>query len=206
MFAEYLDQRPMDTLLAERPSLSFPRAGDRAFWERLPDDLLQSLRVLIDSYAARPYPMRTASGFLAFVRSGSRKADENPYFLRRRKLCAAALACCLSPEEPLDSVVDGIWCICEETSWVISAHNVNPIPGAPRAQDYPLPDPARPYIDLFSAQTAMILSLTRHLLKDRLDQVSLLLCQRISREIERRGVLPFLPTEDFWGGGFPPPR
>ena len=87
MFAESLDQHPMDTLLAESPSLSFPRAGDRAFWERLPDDLTQSLRVLIDSYAARPYPMRTASGFLSFVRSGSRKADEDPYFLRRRKLC-----------------------------------------------------------------------------------------------------------------------
>ena len=55
---------------------------------------------------------------------------------------AAALACCLREDtRDLDGVTDGLWCICEESSWVISAHNVNPVPGAPAAREVPLPDP-----------------------------------------------------------------
>ena len=201
MFAEYLRRHPLASLLARSPDLRIPTAADRERWERISPGHSRELRELIGQYAGLPYPPRTATGFLAFVGSGSRKADEEPYFLRRRKLCAAALACCLSEEEAPDGVIDGLWCVCEETSWVISAHNVNPIPGAPAASDYPLPDPDRPYVDLFSAQTAMILSLVRHLLRDRLDRVSPMLCERIEREISRRVLRPFMETDDFWWMG-----
>ena len=201
MFAEFLNAHPMETLLAGAPDPGIPSAADREAWEQLPESLREELRALVRAYAGRPYPMRTASGFLAFVRSGSRTADEAPYFQRRRKLCAAVLGCCLDPDAPLDDVIDGVWCVCEETSWVISAHNVNPVPGAPKAAEYPLPDPERPYIDLFSAQTAMILSLTARLLGGRLDQVSPLLCRRIRREISARVLRPFMETDDFWWMG-----
>lgn len=202
MFAEFLNRHPMDGLLAERPQWGVPAAADRAAWDSLSPALRREAEALIDSYRELPYPPRSATGFLAFVRSGSRKADEDPYFLRRRKLCAAVLACCLFPDAPLDDVIDGLWCICEETSWVISAHNVNPIPGAPGAADYPLPDPDKPYIDLFAAQTAMILSLTGYLLRDRLDQVSPMLRHRIDRELSGRILTPFMENDDFWWMGF----
>ena len=201
MFAEFLNAHPMETLLAGAPDPGIPSAADREAWEQLPESLREELLALVRAYAGQPYPMRTASGFLAFVRSGSRTADEAPYFQRRRKLCAAVLGCCLDADAPLDDVIDGVWCVCEETSWVISAHNVNPVPGAPKAAEYPLPDPERPYIDLFSAQTAMILSLTARLLGSRLDQVSPLLCRRIRREISARVLRPFMETDDFWWMG-----
>ena len=68
----------------------------------------------------------TATQFLGFVRSGSRAVFEQPFFYRRRKLIVAMLHCCITGQ--LDEVIDGLWCICEETSWVIIAHNVNAIP------------------------------------------------------------------------------
>ena len=202
MFAEYLNDHPMRSLLAERPQLGVPTAADRAAWDALPDKLRAEIESLCAAYRELPYPLRTAAGFLSFVRDGSRKDDEEPYFLRRRKLCAAVLACCLDAGAPLDDVINGLWCICEETSWVISAHNVNPIPGAPSPKEYPLPDPDRPYVDLFSAQTSMILALTRYLLQERLDAVSPLLCRRIEREIQHRVLTPFMETDDFWWMGF----
>lgn len=170
--------------------------------ECIPESYRQEILRQAAAYGEQPYPPRLATGFLAFVRSGSRKADEDPYFFRRRKLCYATLACFFGEKQYLDDVIDGIWCICEESSWVISAHNVNAIPGAPRQEDYPLPDPERPYVDLFSAQTGMILTLVRQLLQEQLDQVTPLLGQRISQEIHRRILDPFMTTDEFWWMGF----
>ena len=202
IFADFLDRHPLEPLLCARPDWGIPPAYDRAGWKGITPTHREEIRSLVRSYSAVPYPMRTAGGFMAFVQNGSRQADEQPYFTRRRKLCVSALGCSVDEGASLADVVDGIWCICEETSWVISAHNVNPIPGAPAAASFPLPDPRKPYVDLFAAQTAMILSLVKYLLKDRLDGITPLICQRIDAEIESRVHRPFVTRDDFWWMGF----
>ena len=202
MIAEYLDKHPLIFDLAEGPYHFFPTAEERDAWEALPEDSKEAVRALALSFQGKPYPLRRATGFLDFVRTGSRRADENDYFFRRRKLCASVVSRCLNPKESLDDVIDGVWTICEETSWVISAHNVNPIPGAPAARDYPLPDPDKPYIDLFAAQTAMILALTKELLGTALNEETPMICRRIDREINSRVLQPFMNTDDFWWMGF----
>ena len=58
----------------------------------------------------------------------------------------------------LDCVVDGLWCICEETFWGISAHNGSSHAGQTPAEQRPLPEKKNPYIDLFAAQTACTLA------------------------------------------------
>ncbi len=179
----------------------YPPAGDRQAWDGIREESRREIRELAKAYAGVPYPARTASGFLAFSRTGDRQADEKPYFTRRRKLCAAVLEACAFPGGDPDAVVDGVWTICEESSWVISAHNVNPIPGAPSPAEYPLPDIRKPYIDLFSAQTGMILSLAASLLGEELDAVSPLIRSRIREEIRRRILKPFMQTDDFWWMG-----
>ena len=201
MFAEFLNRHPIVELLADPLPPLFPVAGEDA-WNAVMPEHRAEITEQAKAWRGQPYPMRTASGFLAFVCDGSRQADEKPYFTRRRKLCWHVLDVCLNAEASLDEVVDGIWCVCEETSWVISAHNVNPIPGEPAARDYPLPDKNKPYIDLFSAQTGMILSLTGHLLGERLDAVSPLIAQRIREEIEARILRPFMEHDEFWWMGF----
>ena len=178
-----------------------PPAGDPA-WESIDPAMRDEILSRAAAWAEKPWPVRTATGFLAFVRTGSRKADEDPYFSRRRKLCWAVLRCCAEPDTPLDDVVDGLWLLCEETSWVISAHNVNPIPGAPSPAAFPLPDPDPPYIDLFSAQTGMILSIACALLRQRLDAVTPMLAARVRRELEQRILTPFMTRDEFWWMGF----
>ena len=200
MLSEHLKAHPIEPLLRDEGRNLFPSAEDRGAWEAVSPEQREEIRTLNAEYAA-PYPMRTATEFLAYVRDDSRLADEDPYFFRRRKLCAAVLACCVFPEAPIDSVIDGIWCIAEGTSWVVSAHNVNPIPGAPAPAEYPLPDPDDPYVDLFSAQTGMILSLTLQMLGGRLDGETPMLRKRIEREIERRILEPFRTRDDFWWMG-----
>ena len=202
MFTTFLQSHPMEEMLREGSRSLYPAAGDRQAWDGVPEEMRMEIRKLAAAWRDIPYPMRSASGFLAFVRNGSRQADEKPYFTRRKKLCAAVLNACAFPEEAeTDAIIDGIWCICEESSWVISAHNVNPVPGAPKPAEYPLPDPKKPYIDLFSAQTGMILSLASTLLEERLDAVTPMIRQRIRSEIRGRILRPFMATDDFWWMG-----
>ena len=201
MFAEYLEHHSLEKELRSGERRLYPPACDRKAWGRIPEDLRQEIRQLAESLRKEPWPVRTAGGFLAFSRSGSRRADEDPYFTRRRKLCAALMEVCAFPETAADELVDGIWMICEETSWVISAHNINPVPGAPAPREYPLPDPEKPYVDLFSAQTGMILSLCADLAGEKLDEVSPVIRKRIREEIRKRILLPFMERDDFWWMG-----
>lgn len=148
------------------------------------------------------YPMLTATRFLAFSRTGNRQVYEQPYFARRSLLMGAALAECAADDgRYLDAVIDGIWCICEESAWVLSAHNGSDHPGAPPMAARPLPDVTNPYVDLFAAQTAATLADVLYLLQDRLDAVSPLIARRARREIDLRVVTPFLTHDDFWWMG-----
>ncbi len=202
MFTEFLQKHPMEGMIPAGTRKLYPDAEDRCAWDAIPETYREEIREMAAAYGKIPYPFRSAAGFLAFVRTGDRQADEKPYFTRRRKLCAAVLNCCAFPDAGLDEVVDGIWLVCEESSWVISAHNVNPVPGAPAAAEYPLPDIRKPYIDLFSAQTGMILALAATLLGRQLDAVSPLIRIRIGEEIRERILHPFMATDDFWWMGF----
>ena len=200
MFSEYLKKHPIRRLDPKKMDDLYPPAENREAWEGISDADKQQLSALFAQYEPLLYPIRTATGFMAFARTGSRQADEAPYFLRRRKLCAAVLNCCLYPDAPLDDVIDGVWCICEESTWVISAHNINPIPGAPAAEQYPLPR-MDGYIDLFSAQTGMILALTSHLLHERLSAEVPQLLSKIHASVYHRIILPMAQENDFWWTG-----
>jgi hypothetical protein len=188
LFERHLTQHPL-TLKAERTP--FPRARERAAWEALPRDTREGL-LRWGGEALQGYPARPATAFLAFTRTGDRLADEEPYFKRRSLLMGAALAECAEHQgRYLDAVIDGLWCVCEETSWVISAHN----------DGHPLPDPENPSIDLFAAQTAATVSYTLYLLEDELNAVSPWIVRRARRELGARVIRPFLKRDDFWWMG-----
>ena len=107
---ELLTKRPQGTL--------FPPAQNRAAWEALPADDRMDMETFIAKWRGTPYPMLLLSDYAAFVRTGSRAQCETPYFARRRKLIAAVLDVCLHGKSAdMSPVEDGLWCICEETTW-----------------------------------------------------------------------------------------
>ena len=89
MLTEFLQKQPMAELLKGGTRVLVPPAEDRRAWDGISEARRREIRELAEGYAEIPYPARSASGFLAFVRTGDRQADEVPYFTRRRKLCAA---------------------------------------------------------------------------------------------------------------------
>ena len=200
MFAEWLAENSLSEALKLPWVCPFPKAGA---WQEIGTEDRLALLEAVDAMRETPYPLLRATDFMAYARTGDRQAWEKPYFLRRRKLILAALACCLRGEaQDADDVVDGLWCICEESSWVISAHNNDAHEGTPTAVEKPLPDTRSPVIDLFAAQTGMILALVLHLTGEILDGVTPLVRQRVEREIENRLLTPFETRDDFWWMGF----
>ena len=190
MFDRYFAAHPL-TVVHYAPQ--FPLAADRAAWDGVDAAERDALLQLAEDWKEKPYPLLTAGMYAAFVRTGSRRECEVSYFARRVKLCAAALHACLTGTEALlPDVEDGLVLLCEETTWAISAH-------AELSPEHPFPDAGRTIIDLFAAQTGMILSFVCQLLADRLHPD---LYARVCREVERRVLKPFMENDGEWWMGF----
>ena len=203
MFAEYLVKNDLRAFFVPKDRrIPIPKATDRAAWEGIPLKMREEILTAANDQQGAEYPPLCATRFLAFVRTGDRAVYEAPFFTRRRMLLHAMLAECITSSGAyMDRVVDGLWCICEESFWGISAHNGSSHPGMLPASERPLPDVENPYIDLFAAQTSALLLWTCYLLKDKLDAVSPLIIRRVHLEAEKRIVKPFFYHDDFWWMG-----
>ncbi len=190
MLERYFAAHPLTDV---RYAPQFPPMSDRAAWENVAPEDRESLIAFAEEWHARPWPMLTAGMFASFIRTGSRRDCETPYFDRRRKLCSAALHVCLTgTEDMLPDVEDGLVLLCEETAWAISAH-------VGLSEEHPFPDDRRTVVDLFAAQTAMILSFVCQLLEGTLHPD---LYDRVRREVERRVLRPFMEYDGEWWMGF----
>lgn len=127
-------------------------------------------------------PPTTYTLYRQFVRNGDRKRYEGPYFAKRTQMAALALRLFLGEAQHKDLLQDYLWDICEESNWVLPAHETR-------------------NIDLFSAETGFVLAEALALLGDALDgEVRM----RVRREIEQRILEPYLyhgRLEGWYNGG-----
>lgn len=129
-------------------------------------------------------PVTTYTQYRRFREAGERPPYEGPYFGKRDLLARAVLSVWLDGDtSSLPQVNDLIWSICEESTWVVPAHEKQPW-----------------FIDLFCAETAATLSHVLHLLSDRLPEE---VKDRIVSEVTRRVLDPFIEhgAEFSWGAG-----
>ncbi|MFZ2654205.1 MAG: heparinase II/III family protein [Victivallales bacterium] len=174
----------------------FPKWDERESWNALPQGLKDRITANGEKYLSYRWPVLPASRFMEFAREGNRSRYEKIYFERRTALGSLVSAECIEGQGRfIDDIVNGIWALCEESSWVLPAHNV-----VPRGQE-PLPDIHHPFVDLFSAETSALLSWTHYLLGKRLDSVTPLISERIRHEVGIRIIEPYL-SRDFWWMGF----
>ena len=179
----------------------FLKWEDRKEWEQLDDTLKKIILDAAKPYADIEYPVLKATDFMEYYRSVSRTAYETPYFTRRNALSALVLAYCLEPgADRLDQIINGIWCICEESTWAVPAHNFIYEPEAINGERT-LPDAELPVVDIFTGETGMLLSMTYYLLKRELDRIEPLVARRLQREVRRRVIEPFLTRYDYWWMG-----
>ncbi|MCR5675920.1 MAG: heparinase II/III-family protein [Lachnospiraceae bacterium] len=184
-----------DTLAGVRefsPSIRFPGIDDACWREKsVGQELIRTGERLVKE----PIPALSLAAYAEFSENGNRVHYETPYFRRRTMLTGLVLAACAAQEETLrnrflEKIVELLRAILDEPSWCLPAHNSYIRDSKP----LPVPDPKRPVIDLFAAETAAILGITEQLLGPMEPG------GRIDSEIERRILRPYLSYHFWWMG------
>ena len=191
-----------EKLLSAAEYHPYPTAAQRELWESLDNKERTSYIQEAKKYESFTWPMLLATDFMAFHRIGERLIYETPHFKRRKALVHLVIGECMQGQGAfLDDIINGIWLICEESYWGISAHNGKEAFLDNATAKKLLPNAETPYIDLFAAETGALLAWTAYLLKQQLNEYAPQVCQRIEYELERRIKYPFMTSnETNWMG------
>ena len=199
MLVEKIKNRVLsDVLLPAEEFRPFPKIGDREGWSVVTEETAKLWVELAEEFFDFEWPVLTASKFLHFHRTGENIPYLFDFFKRRSLLGSFAVAECIENEGRfLDQIVTGIYCICEETSWMTPYDLFS-------ATKNTLPAEEDVIVDLACSETAALLAYVCYLLEEKLDAINPRICQRMKKEIYRRTIRPYLDRNDYWWMGFKP--
>lgn len=172
----------------------FPTLDDREAWDSLSVSFREVILEKARDYKDVDYVSVPATSYLEFLRTGERSGGGRG--INRRKLKLLMLAELFENEgEFLDGIANGIWAICDESSWVSPAHLYMQEAGPG------LPDVEEPVVDLSVGTTVNLLSWVEYFFGEKIDSVSPLIRDRLYREVNQRVLEPCLTRDDFWWMG-----
>ena len=178
----------------------FPSASNRDYWESIAG---KDLITAGEQYLGYEWPMIRATQYLAYQDGGDRLAQETPHFARRKALLNLFLAEIAEYKGRfLPDICDGILAICEESFWGVSAHlyDKKHFPASARTEKNIV-------IDLFSGETASLLSIILCVLKDELEAFFPGICDAVEHELHTRIVQPYLTNREHrWIKGWGKPN
>jgi len=172
------------------------------------NNYLQKVAALPDSVKARlvkegdkglkyDWPALPASLYLDYKITGTRYNFERKNNERRKILNELAVAAIITKDKKyIPQIANGIWTLCEQSTWVLPAHIVV------QKEKTGLPDPYEVVIDLGSGTAAAQLSMIQFMLSDELDAYSKGIGKRVFAELNKRIFQPYLIRTDFWWMGF----
>lgn len=150
-------------------------------------------------------PSLPATLYMQYYRMGNRSNYEAPYFARRDNVFTLAIAELTEKKGRfVDKMVDYLWAICEESTWVIPAHNA-PCHGNPKnclcdAFNLNEEDDVR-YIDLFSAETGALFAWIWYLMAEELDEITPVIRRRMKDMLKNRILHPYYTCDSMnWVG------
>ncbi|MEJ7827620.1 MAG: heparinase II/III family protein, partial [Segetibacter sp.] len=165
----------------------FPKITDRAAWAKADEAMMKAYVKQAESYINYNWPSIPATTSLLIERTGDRDQYQGVSFEKRAVLGTLLLAEIYENKGRfVDPVINGIWSICEESWWGVPAH-------LPQTKEYAgLMDVSKPFVELFSAETATYLSWVDYFLGEKLDAVSPQIRKRIYYETNNRIFQPLM--------------
>lgn len=188
-------------LLDASHALPVAPATDRAVWSTTAGS---ADRVTVADVVARagaergsPWPLPLAGTAARLHRDGDRTAHEALVHARQQRLTRAVVAAATTLDDTwVDEVADGVWALCEQSSWCWPAHD-----DARATRGWVLPDVDRPFLDLGAGEVVGQLAWVDHLLGEVLDERYPGLRERVRAEARRRVLDPFVARRDWhWLG------
>lgn len=144
----------------------------------------------------KKYGVLTATDYMLCLRTGNRQYYEGLYFERREDIMTLVVAEAYECAGRFtDKILDLVWMILEESTWVIPAH-INPRPGdmthvLPYSYDGP-----RNYLDLFAGATGALIAWVWYICRDRFEEISPVINRRIIDNLYDRIIFPFVENTD----------
>ncbi|MGC9342400.1 MAG: heparinase II/III domain-containing protein [Bacteroidales bacterium] len=175
----------------------FPPAGDPEWKNVLSDNQIMEIVQDAEELLDYDYPVLKASLYLDFVRNGNRSRFQEVYSDRRRVVEKLIMAEIIENKGRfVDDIVNGIWAMCEETSWVLPAHIGEQEAGSG------LPDIQEPLTAILASETPSLFAAAEYFLADKLDNVSPLIRERMHLEVKRQLLDVMLVRRDIWWMGY----
>lgn len=155
-----------------------------------------------EQYLDTPVYILSVCHYKLFETKGDREEYQKGYFERRNMALTLAFAEAHERQGRFtEKLIDVVWAIMEESTWVIPAHlkdntmmdndrYLPPVYGNGQLQG----------ICLFAASTAACLALVYHLCRDILDEFSPIICEKIKHLIRERIVMPYTQCKFWWDG------
>ena len=172
--------------------------------KRINDEKGAHLVSRAEQYLEEPIPFLPLSLYRDFFITGVRSAFEAKHHRRRDMLYYLASAEAYERKGRfIERIVDLIWAMLEETSWVIPAHYCH----SPNDTETSIPEVYNeedvPALDLYAGATCSLLATVKYLLEDELNAISPIICKRIDHQIYLRGIRPFIVLSPRWSGETP---
>lgn len=163
----------------------------------LPDSIKQKIMKQAEDALNYKWPSLPASLYLDYKITGTRTTYENLVNERRRTLSLLVAGELIENKERfIPQIVNGLWLVLEESTWVAPAHIAVQKEGAD------LPNIENPYIDLHASSTALTVASIYQMLAPKFAKYSKVVNGRILYELNRRVFDPYLKYDHFWWMGF----
>jgi hypothetical protein len=177
------------------------RASKRKQWaedlQKLPDTVKAKIIQNGEDYLSYEWPSHKAMDFLDYKLNGNRTVYESVINKRREvfeKLVKAELI--ESKGRFIPDIINGLWLILEESTWVSPAHLASQKLGVGLANIEDM------YIDLGAGRQAVSVALTYFMLNDEFDKYSKQINMRVLHELRRRITDAYLERTDYWWMSF----
>ena len=171
----------------------FPRLNDRNGWSKADPDMIKAFLKAAEPNINYAWPYIPATKSLLIERTGDRNEYQDVAREKRNMLATMLLAEIYENKGRfIDPIINGVWSICEESFWGVPAH-------LPQTKEYSgLMDVSKPFVELFSAETATLLAWVDYYLGDKFDEVSPQIRKRIYFETNKRIFEPVMNIPHGW--------
>lgn len=176
--------------------VKYPSYSDRSKWNALTSDVNDVVIKRGEQRLNYEWKVIAASYYLEYWKSGDRKIMEDPYKDNISAVSNLFFAELVEGKGRFTSkLIDGVFCLCEMTSWSLSAHLAN------QTKSTKIPNHDEHVVELVSADVGSLLSWIYYFMKDEFDKYDVTISKRIKKEVNERIISAYLERDNYWWMG-----
>lgn len=186
-----------NSLIPHRKWVKYPGYNERQEWLELLGENRSYCIAEGEKHLSYQWQVVKATDYLEYMRSGNRNIMENIYNENLNAVTGLFIAEMAEGKGRfMDQLMNGVFQVCEMTSWSISAHIISQRAGS----SFPVKDDH--VLDLVSTDVGAAFSWIYYFLHQEFDKITPHFSQRLYNEIKDRILIPYMTENRFWWMAF----